>query len=99
VTSPQADEPWNDRRDISKGSFIYTPKVNYLLKKVKRMINSFLRKLLLPVTEVPARTDAPCLSKEQPITDKSRVSREANSPCRGLEIGATKQKRLEIPCL
>ena len=31
VTPPQADEPWNDRRDISKGSFIYTTKANWLL--------------------------------------------------------------------
>jgi hypothetical protein len=30
VTPPQADEPWNDRRDISKGPFIQRPKANWL---------------------------------------------------------------------
>jgi hypothetical protein len=54
------------------------------------MIN--LKNKDLPRTTVFSQMDVSCLSKEQPITDKSRVSREANSPGHGLEIGATKAK-------
>jgi hypothetical protein len=36
VTPPQANEPWNDRRHISKITFVCTPNVTSGLSKLRR---------------------------------------------------------------